>query len=132
MRVHQIIQPEVNNHNILVGIIEVSVYDMGDVLSPFLEHDDIFNFFQETTMFLATGPGADVANVNLDEPVGLSAHPEVFPNLLAIIQAGGYIQGARHRIRNILGFNSLIIPEINGNVLVTRIQLFLHCDYEIT
>ena len=132
MRVHQIIQPEVNNHNILVGIIEVSVYDMGDVLSPFLEHDDIFNFFQETTMFLAAGPGADVANVNLDEPVGLSAHPEVFPNLLAIIQAGGYIQGARHRIRNILGFNSLIIPEINGNVLVTRIQLFLHCDYEIT
>ena len=132
MRVHQIIQPELNNHNILVGIIEVSVYDMGDVLSPFLEHDDIFNFFQETTMLLATGPGADVANVNLDEPVGLSAHPDVFPNLLAIIQAGGYIQGARHRIRNILGFNSLIIPEINGNVLVTRIELFLHCDYEIT
>ena len=132
MRVHQIIQPEMNDRNILVGIIEVSLHDMGEVLSPFLVHDDVFNFFQDTTMLLATGPGADVRNVNLDNPVGLSAHPDAFPNLLALIYAGGYTQGARNRIRNILGFNSLISPENHGNILITRIRLYLHCDFDIT
>lgn len=132
MRRHQIVQPEFNNHNILVGMIEISLYDMGEVLSPFMQHDDIMNLFQDTNFLFATGPGADIANVNQDQPVGLSAHPNAFPTLLALINAGGYTRDSRNIIRNILGYNILISPEFHGNFIVTRVEIYLHCDFEIT
>ena len=132
MRRHQIFQPEFNDHNMLVGLMDISLFDMGDVLSPFLEHDDVMNFFHETSLLFATGPGADIPNINLEQPHGLSAHPEAFPQLLAIINAGGYTRDARNRIRNILGFNILITPETHGNFVVTRMKIYFHCDFEVT
>ena len=132
MRRHQIVQPEFNDHNMLVGMIEISLYDMGNVLSPHMEHDDIINFFQETNLLFATGPGADIPNVDVEQPVGLSAHPDVFPALLVIIDGGGYTRDARNRIRNILGFNILVSPETHGDFNVTRMEIYLHCDFEVT
>ena len=132
MRRHQIVQPEFDNLNMLVGMTEISLYDMGNVLSPNMEHDDVVNFFQETSGLFGTGPGADIQNVNLDQPVGLSVHPDAFPILLAIINAGGYTRDARNRIRHILGLNMLISPETHGNFIVTRIEMYFHCDFEVT
>ena len=62
----------------------------------------------------------------------LSAHPDVFSTLLALIFAGGYTRDARNRIRTILGFNILISPKIHGNITVTRMEVYLHCDFEVT
>ena len=132
MRIYQILQPEFNDFQQLVGLFDLNIFDMSEVMSPNMDHDDIFNFFQETIMLMATGPGADLANVNIDEPVGLSCHPDAFPNLQAIITAGGYTQGARHRIRNILGFNVMITREPHGYFAISHIKIYLHCDYEIT
>ena len=132
MRRHQIIQPEFDNFNNLVGMMEISLYDMGEVLSPNMDHDDVVNLFQDTSYLFTTGPGADIPNVNIDQPVGLSAHPHAFPTLLELINAGGYTRDARNRIRSILGYNILVSPEMHGNFTVTRMEIYLHCDFEIT
>lgn len=132
MRRHQIIQPEFNNHNMPVGMFEISLFDMSNCLSPNMTFDDVFNFFQETSRFFATGPGADIPNINVLEPHGLSAHPASFPNLLAVINAGGYTRDARNQIRNILGYNITITPETHGDFTVTRMEIYLHCDFEVT
>ena len=116
----------------LVGMLEISLYDMGNVLSPHMEHDDVMNFYQETSGLLGTGPGADIQNVNHYQPVGFSVHPDAFSNLLAVINAGGYTRDARNRIRNILSFNILISPETHGNFTVTRMEIYFHCDFEVT
>lgn len=104
------------------------MFDFNRVLALDLSHDDLHGF-HHSILPLQT-PGAPPAAFDIDQPLGLSVHPDRFPELAAIIRDGHLDQGSQFAIRSILACTTDISLVTHGHLVACHVQIYLHCDVE--
>ena len=128
MRVHFVLQPELDDAGNVTGVIELSLNDVNHALSADLHDDDLLGLYGDLDPYLFPGPGVVLHGRPDNAPVGLAVSMEHFPDIFELLHDNGLLLGAQNHIQSILAVVASVVRVPHGNYHVTQIKIYLHCD----
>ena len=126
MITHRIIQPEFNENLIFVGFTNIILFDVNHVMTPEIEHDEIYNLWTELHPRMRTAGGLPMRELQEDERIGTRI-PEIgLGEAQRMIRNLNLFQGAPREIEHILAITAEYNMVPHGHFAILDARIYIH------
>ena len=125
MITHRIIQPEFNGNLAFVGFTNIILHDINHMMTPEIEHDEIYNLWTEIHPRMRTANGAPMRELQENENIGTRIPENGLDEIQRIMEELNLFQNAPRAIGHLLAVTAdyNMIPHGNFAILDARIYI---------